>query len=51
MNKLHFVLLRQVTFNMRFVWSKRKDQKREKSLHKVQRQKGGIYVNRLHFFP
>ena len=51
MNKLHFVLSRQVTFNMRIVWSKRKDQKREKSLHKVQRRKGEIYVYQLHFFP
>ena len=51
MNKLHFVLSRQVTFNMRIVWSKRKDQKKEKSLHKVQRRKGEIYVYQLHFFP
>ena len=51
MNKIHFDLLSQVTFNMRFVWSKRKDQKREKSPHEVQRQKGiSLILSQLHFF-
>ena len=53
MNKVNFVLSSQVTFNVGFAWRNRKEQKkREKSLHKVQRQKG-IYVYQVSyiFFP
>ena len=50
MNEVNFVLSSQVTFNIRFAWSKRKEQKRgKKACTTVQRQKG-IYESQLHFF-
>ena len=52
MNKVNFVLSSQVTFNVRFAWSNRKEQKKEgkKACTKFSAKKEFMYTKSVTFF-